>query len=110
MPAPWSDRAAGRTMPGAMVEDLQPGPFWARFEELTKIARPSRNEEQVIEWVRGWADGRGYSIRADDAGNQVIEVPATDGRESAPTVVLQGHLDMVCERSPDSPNDPTEGR
>ena len=37
-------------------------------------------------------------------------MPATPGRESAPTVVLQGHLDMVCERQPDSPNDPAEGR
>jgi dipeptidase D len=40
----------------------------------------------------------------------VIRVPATAGRESAPTVVLQGHLDMVCERDPASSNDPAEGR
>ena len=46
----------------------------------------------------------------DAARNLVFDVPATDGRESAPTVVLQGHLDMVCERQPDSPNDPAEGR
>ena len=46
-----------------------------------------------------------------DAGrNLVIRVPATPGRESAPTVILQGHLDMVCERDPASPNDPAEGR
>jgi di/tripeptidase len=42
--------------------------------------------------------------------NLVARVPATAGRESAPTVVLQGHLDMVCERRPNSPNDPAEGR
>ena len=49
-------------------------------------------------------------MRQDAARNLVFDVPATSGRESAPTVVLQGHLDMVCERQPDSPNDPAEGR
>ena len=46
----------------------------------------------------------------DDEGNVVVSVPASTGRESAPTVVLQAHLDMVCERDPDSPYDPREGR
>src|SRR5262249_6097092 len=53
---------------------------------------------------------RGYEIRQDAARNVVFDVPATPGREDAPIVVLQGHLDMVCERRPDSPNDPAEGR
>src|SRR5262249_35162349 len=44
------------------------------------------------------------------ARNLVMQVPATAGREAAATVILQGHLDMVCERQPDSPNDPAEGR
>jgi dipeptidase D len=96
-------------MPTA-VEDLEPAPFWGHFEQITRIARPSRHEEPVIEHVRAWADRQGLSVRSDDARNQVMEVPATPGRENAPTVVLQGHLDMVCERSPDSPNDPAEGR
>ena len=89
---------------------IEPSAFWAHFEKLTKIARPSRQEEQVVEYVRAWGTGRGYEVHEDDARNLVIDVPATPGRESAPTVVLQGHLDMVCERQPDSPNDPTEGR
>ena len=46
----------------------------------------------------------------DAKGNLVVRVPATPGRESAPTIVLQGHQDMVCEREPDSPYDPAEGR
>src|SRR4051794_33202201 len=91
-------------------DDLTPRPFWAHFEALTKIARPSRHEEPVIEHVRTWAADHDYPVRADSARNLVIDVPATDGRESAPKLVLQGHLDMVCERDPDSPNDPTEGR
>ena len=94
----------------AVLSGVEPAAFWRRFEELTTIARPSRREEQVIEWVERWADGRGLQRRADAARNMVVRVPATPGREDAPTVVLQGHLDMVCERDPASPNDPTEGR
>jgi dipeptidase D len=89
---------------------LEPREFWKRFEQLTKIARPSRHEEPAIEFVRAWGAERGYPVGQDSARNLVFDVPATAGRESAPTVVLQGHLDMVCERQPDSPNDPAEGR
>src|SRR5262245_14470015 len=89
---------------------LEPSAFWAHFEKLTTIARPSRREEPVIDYVRAWGVRRGYEVRQDSARNLVFDVPATPGRESAPTVVLQGHLDMVCERQPDSPNDPEEGR
>ena len=64
----------------------------------------------MIEHVRAWAAGNGFELRQDAARNLVVRVPATAGRESAPAVVLQGHLDMVCERLPDSPNDPAEGR
>ena len=72
--------------------------------------RPSRHEEPVIEHVRAWATHHGFELRQDAARNLVVDVPATPGRESAPLVTLQGHLDMVCERQPDSPNDPAEGR
>ena len=64
----------------------------------------------MIEHVRSWAVGNGLELRQDAARNVVVRVPATAGRGAAPTVILQGHLDMVCERRPDSPNDPAEGR
>jgi dipeptidase D len=89
---------------------LEPGPFWGHFEALTKIARPSRHEEPVIEHVRQWAAERGLELVQDSGRNLVIRVPATAGRERAPVVSLQGHLDMVCERDPSSANDPAEGR
>jgi dipeptidase D len=89
---------------------LEPRAFWDHFETLTTIARPSRHEEPVIEHVRAWAGRHGFELQQDAARNLVIDVPATAGRESAPLIVLQGHLDMVCERNPDSPNDPAEGR
>jgi dipeptidase D len=89
---------------------VEPVAFWEHFDALTRIARPSRREEPVIDHVRAWAAARGYDLEQDMGRNLVIRVPASAGRESAPTVILQGHLDMVCERQPDSPNDPTEGR
>ena len=52
----------------------------------------------------------GFELEQDAGRNLVVRVPATPGRENAPTVVLQGHLDIVCERDPSSPNDPAEGR
>jgi dipeptidase D len=94
----------------SVLAGLEPRSFWEHFEALTRISRPSRAEGPVIEHVRAWAAMKGLDLREDDARNLVIDVPATSGREGATTVVLQGHLDMVCERSPDSPNDPTEGR
>jgi dipeptidase D len=94
----------------AVLAGLAPSACWRHFEALTRIRRPSRHEEQVIEHVRAWATGQGFAFRQDAARNLVVRVPATAGRDSAPVVVLQGHLDMVCERLPGSPNDPAEGR
>jgi dipeptidase D len=94
----------------AVLRGLEPRALWRHFDELTKIARPSRHEEPVIEHVRAWAARNGFELRHDAARNLVVRVPATAGRDSAPALVLQGHLDMVCERLPDSPNDPAEGR
>ena len=94
----------------SVLDDLEPRAFWDHFGALTRIPRPSRAEEPVIEHVRAWADLHGFDLQQDEGRNLVIRVPATPGRESAPTVTLQGHLDMVCERDPSSPNDPAEGR
>ena len=93
-----------------VLTGLDPPAFWGHFEALTRIARPSRAEEPVIEHVRAWAEQHGFELQQDAGRNVVIRVPATAGRESAPTVTLQGHLDMVCERDPSSQNDPAEGR
>ena len=84
----------------SVLAGVEPAAFWEHFERLTTIARPSRHEEPVIEYVKAWARRTVTEIRQDAARNLVFDVPATAGRESAPTVVLQGHLDMVCERQP----------
>lgn len=93
-----------------VLEGLEPAGIWKRFSELTRIARPPKQEDEVREHVLGWAREGGFETAVDDAGNVVVCVPASAERESAPTVVLQAHLDMVCERDPDSPYDPRGGR
>src|SRR5262245_3938066 len=97
-------------MLAAVLAGEEPRGCWSHFEALTKVARPSGHEELVLGHVRAWAERRGLAVRSDSGRNLVVYVPATDGRASAPVVVLQGHLDMVCERLPDSRNDPAEGR
>jgi dipeptidase D len=89
---------------------LEPALLWERFFELTRIARPPKEEAAAREHVLAWAVGRSLESAVDDAGNVVVRVPSAGGRENAPVVVLQAHLDMVCERDPASPFDPREGR
>ena len=72
------------------------------FERLSAIPRGSGNEAQVSLWLQDLARQRGFPCQSDEAGNLVIRVPATPGREAAPVIVLQGHMDMVCEKTPDS--------
>ena len=97
-------------MSGVGIQALEPQLVWTRFLELTRIPRPPKQEEQVRAHVLEWAAARELGSAVDAAGNVVVRVPASQGRADAPTVVLQAHLDMVCERDPDSPNDPREGR
>jgi dipeptidase D len=92
------------------LAELEPALLWQRFSELTRIARPSKAEGPAREHLLAWATARDLETRVDAEGNVVVRVPASSGRDHAPVVVLQSHLDMVCERDPDSPFDPREGR
>jgi dipeptidase D len=89
---------------------VEPALLWERFFELTRIPRPPKDEAAVREHVLAWAAERSLDSAVDDEGNVVVRVSAASGREDAPVVVLQAHLDMVCERDPASPFDPREGR
>jgi dipeptidase D len=91
-------------------DGLEPAAFWRHFKTLIAIPRPTYAEEAAIAHVTGWAGQHGFATDRDATGNLVVRVPATAGREGAPTVILQGHLDIVCERDADSPYDPREGR
>jgi dipeptidase D len=75
------------------------------FEKLDAVPRQSKKEGQVRAWIAEWADAHGFDHRTDRVGNLIIDVPATPGMESAPTVILQGHMDMVCEKRNDVDHD-----
>ena len=75
------------------------------FTQINAIPRCSKKEAQIARWLGAWADQHGFTSDSDAAGNLVIRVPATPGFEQAPVVVLQGHMDMVCEKTPESDHD-----
>jgi dipeptidase D len=75
------------------------------FEQLNSIPRCSGNEVQVCRWLQQWADALGYESQVDAGGNLVVRVPAADGHNTDPILIIQGHMDMVCEKTPDSKHD-----
>ena len=88
-----------------MSEDIMTRKILQCFEAISQIPRCSKDEKRIREWLLAWAEQHSLSARQDHAGNVLIQVPASSGYETAPTVVLQGHMDMVCEKEPDSPHD-----
>lgn len=75
------------------------------FSEITKIPRESGHEEHIIKYLQNFAGSRGLECKTDKAGNVVIKKPATAGMEQAPTVILQSHSDMVCEKNSGTQHD-----
>ena len=87
------------------VAHLEPKDLWARFNEICQIPRPSKHEAQIRQYVLDYAAQHGLETATDKLGNVVVRVPASPGLESAPTVILQGHLDMVCEKDAHTEHD-----
>ena len=75
------------------------------FEQISQVPRPSKREEKIVAWMLNWARENKLQARSDEAGNIVIKVPATAGYENSETLVLQGHMDMVCEKTRESNHD-----
>ncbi len=87
------------------LDSLTPAPLWRHFRTLCNTPRPSGREAQLARTIVDWASERGMSHDFDAAGNLLIRKPASPGREKAPGVVLQGHLDMVAQANADHPHD-----
>jgi dipeptidase D len=85
----------------SFVAELEPREVWQRFDEILKIPRGSKNEKRMREYVIGLAQQHGFSYKQDRTGNVVVRKPAAPGREAAPPVVLQSHLDMVNDKNAD---------
>ena len=78
--------------------DLKPGVVFAEFAKINEIPRPSKREEKMIEYLRNWGESHGLDTKVDETGNVIIRKPATKGMENRKTVILQSHMDMVCDK------------
>ncbi|MCT4634171.1 MAG: aminoacyl-histidine dipeptidase [Firmicutes bacterium] len=85
--------------------NLQPTKVFKYFKEISDIPRGSGNEKAVSDYLVKFAQDRGLEVVQDKALNVVIKKPATAGYENGPTVILQGHMDMVCEKNNDKLHD-----
>ncbi len=81
------------------TEGLKPERVFHYFEELTKIPRCSFDEKRVSDYLKSVGVGLGLETIQDEALNIIIKKPASKGYESKPTVIIQGHMDMVCDKS-----------
>jgi dipeptidase D len=85
--------------------DLEPKLLWQHFDGIRRVPRPSKHEGKIAKHVEDWASGRGFEVLRDATGTMAVRVPATPGHEDAPVVILQNHLDMVCEKNSDVEHD-----
>lgn len=80
---------------------LQPSIVFDCFAEVNKVPRPSKKEEKIIAFLKAFGEGLGLPTKVDETGNVCISKPATPGYENSKTVILQSHMDMVCEKNKD---------
>ena len=83
------------------MKNLKPTEVFSFFDEICQVPRPSKKEEKIIAYLREFGEKYGLETLVDEAGNVLIKKPATKGMEGHKTVVLQAHIDMVCEKNKD---------
>lgn len=88
-----------------MIEQLEPKLLWQHFAKMSAIPRPSKKEEAICAFYRDYATSKGLEFKEDAIGNMVIKKPATKGYEHSPKIILQGHVDMVCQKHDSSDHD-----
>lgn len=87
-------------MNSQIIKDLQPQAFFHWFGAVSEIPRCSGKEQGMVSFLKRFADERKLSWTEDDAGNLLIEAPATEGWEQQPGILFQAHMDMVCAKEP----------
>ena len=87
------------------INELDPKVVWGNFYGLTRVPRPSKHEGKVIEYLLNWGKEHGVDVSKDDTGNVIFRKPATPGYENRRGVILQGHMDMVPQKTSDSTHD-----
>ena len=93
------------------LSELEPKLVWEIFEQITQVPRESKKEEKIRAWVKDWAKKNKVQIKNEDkTGNILLAAKATKGCEKYPTLVIQAHMDMVCQKTAnyeiDFDNDP----
>ena len=78
--------------------DLKPARVFEQFAKINEIPRPSKREEKMIAYLKSFGESRGLATKVDETGNVIIRKPATPGYENRQTVILQSHMDMVCDK------------
>lgn len=81
------------------VTDLKPEGVFYYFNEICQVPRPSKKEERIIEYLKEFGKKHNLETKVDEVGNVLIKKPATKGKENLQTVILQSHVDMVCEKN-----------
>ena len=89
----------------SVLENIEPKLLWKHFDEIRKIPRCSKHEEKIRDYIINFAQQHKLSMKTDDVGNVLITKPASQGMEDKPIVILQGHMDMVCEKNSDVVHD-----
>ena len=87
------------------TQELNPKEVFSIFHEITRVPRPSKHEERISAWLVEFAKSHNLEYEVDDAMNVIMRVPATAGCEGTPGVILQAHMDMVCEKNNDTVHD-----
>lgn len=80
------------------IKTLEPKAVWSIFDEITQVPRPSKHEQQICEYLHNFAQTHALDLKQDEKGNIVIRKAATAGYENKEGVILQSHVDMVCEK------------
>ena len=78
--------------------DLKPAEVFAEFAKINQIPRPSKHEEKMIEYLKSWGESHSLETIVDKVGNVLIRKPATPGMQDRKAVILQSHMDMVCDK------------
>ena len=78
--------------------ELKPAVVFEQFAKINEIPRPSKREEKMIEYLKSWGESHKLDTKVDETGNVIIRKPATKGMENLKTVILQSHMDMVCDK------------
>lgn len=87
------------------IKSLEPQRLWKEFYGICQVPRPSKKEGKIIAYLQEFGKRHNLDTRTDAAGNVLICKPATPGYENKPTVILQSHMDMVCEKNNDTVHD-----